>query len=87
MHDGALLQNNPLADGMIGFLKRIDPSFVIREDQKYTAINKDGYEIDFIRRTGRGSENDLIRFSDHVDDFWVVKARNADWLLSVSNSV
>lgn len=82
LHNGALLQNNPLVDGMIGFLRSIDPSFVIREDQKYTAVNKDGYEVDFIRRMGRGSEDDPIRFSDHDDDFWVVKARNADWLLS-----
>lgn len=82
LQDEAPLQNNPLAEGMIGFLKRIDSSFVIREDQKYTAVNKDGYEVDFIRRMGRGSEDDPVRFSDHEDDFWVVKARNADWLLS-----
>lgn len=82
LHNGALLKNNPLADGMIGFLRRIDPSFVIREDQQYTAVNKDGYEVDFIRRMGQGREDDPIRFSDHDDDFWVAKARNADWLLS-----
>ncbi|NOS96943.1 MAG: hypothetical protein HOP25_00525, partial [Methylotenera sp.] len=74
-----VLQEGPLIDGMIGLLKKIDRSFVIREDQKYTAINKDGYEVDFIRRN---SDVNPARFSALDDDFWVVKARNADWLLS-----
>ena len=73
------LQEGPLIDGMIGLLKKIDRSFVIREDQKYTAVNKDGYEVDFIRRN---SDVNPARFSALDDDFWVVKARNADWLLS-----
>ena len=74
-----VLQEGPLIDGMIGLLKKIDRSFVIREDQKYTAVNKDGYEVDFIRRN---SDVNPARFSALDDDFWVVKARSADWLLS-----
>ena len=74
-----VLQEGPLVDGMIGLLKKVDRTFVIREDQKYTAVNKDGYEVDFIRRN---SEVNPARFSELDDDFWVVKARNADWLLS-----
>jgi hypothetical protein len=74
-----VLQEGPLIDGMIGLLKKVDRTFVIREDQKYTAVNKDGYEVDIIRRN---SDVNPARFSALDDDFWVVKARNADWLLS-----
>jgi|CXWL01.1.fsa_nt_gi hypothetical protein len=81
IQDGTI-KDGPLAEGMIGFLRRIDPSFIIRDDQLYTAVNKDGYEVDILRRMGRGSEHEPARFTDHEDDFWVVKARNADWLLS-----
>jgi hypothetical protein len=75
-------QNDMTAKGMIGFLKKIDPTFTVRRDQLYTAVNKDGYEVDILRRMGRGSESEAARLSQHDDDFWVVKARNADWLLS-----
>ena len=75
-----VLQGGPLVDGMIGLLKKVDRTFVIREDQKYTAVNKDGYEVDLIRRN---SDVNPARFSSlEYDDFWVLKARNADWLLS-----
>lgn len=72
----------PLAEGMLGFLRRIDTSFTLREDQKYTAVNKHGYEVDILRRMGPGSENEPARMSAIDDDFWAVKAKNADWLLS-----
>ena len=68
--------------GMIGLLRRIDKSFQLRTDQPYTAVNQDGYEIDIIRRTGPGSDQEPNRLSSHEDDFWVVRVHNADWLLS-----
>ena len=75
-----VLQGGPLVDGMIGLLKKVDRTFVILEDQKYTAVNKDGYEVDLI---WRNSDVNPARFSSlEYDDFWVLKARNADWLLS-----
>ena len=75
-------QENALANGMLGFLQKIDSSFTLREDQLYTAVNKDGYEVDILRRMGHGSDVEPGRISPLADDFWVVKARNADWLLS-----
>ena len=35
---------------MLGVLKKVDPTFRIRQGQKYTAVNKDGFEVDIIRR-------------------------------------
>lgn len=77
-----VIQQGPLANRMLGFLQRIDPSFAMRSDQLYTAVNKDGYEVDILRRMGPGSDKEPRRITDVPDDFWVVKARNADWLLS-----
>lgn len=71
-----------LADGMIALLRKIDKTFTLREDQLYTAINADGYEVDILRRMGSDRENEPGRLSEIADDFWAVKARNADWMLS-----
>lgn len=35
---------------MLGLLKKVDNTFRIRKSQKYTAVNKDGFEVDIIRR-------------------------------------
>jgi hypothetical protein len=71
-----------LAGGMIGLLRRVDKTFALRQDQLYTAVNADGYEVDILRRMGQGSENEPAQLTKVEDDFWAVKARNADWLLS-----
>lgn len=65
---------------LLAVLQKADPTFRIRRDQIFTAINDSGYEIDLLRRIG--NENDLKRPSNDEDDFWAVKAKNADWLLS-----
>lgn len=54
---------------MLGALKKVDPTFRIRQGQKYTAVNKDGFEVDIIRRERTD------------DDFWVAQARRASVLL------
>ncbi|MGV8894825.1 MAG: GSU2403 family nucleotidyltransferase fold protein [Burkholderiaceae bacterium] len=71
-----------LADGMIGLLRSIDKTFSLRPDQLYTAVNADGYEVDILRRMGPGSEKEPAQITQVEDDFWAVKAHNADWLLS-----
>lgn len=35
---------------MLGVLKKVDSTFRIRQSQKYTAVNQDGFEVDIIRR-------------------------------------
>lgn len=74
-------------DGMIGLLRKVDASFRINPLQLYTAVNDDGFEVDIIRakdpaRTVSGDKDGPARLSEHDDDFWTVKARNAEWLLS-----
>ena len=66
---------------MLGVLKKVDATFRMRQSQKYTAVNKDGFEVDIIRREQTGGDPHLIKLSDEDEDFWVVQARRANVLL------
>lgn len=66
---------------MLGVLQKVDPTFRIRDSQKYTAVNKDGFEVDIIRRVQAGDDPHPIRLSDEDDDFWVAQAPRAQELL------
>ena len=66
---------------MLGVLKKVDPSFRMRQSQKYTAVNKDGFEVDIIRREQTGDDPHPIKLSDEDDVFWVAQARRGNVLL------
>ena len=66
---------------MLSVLKKVDPTFRTRQSQKYTAVNKDGFEVDIIRREQTGDDPHPIKLSDADEDFWVVQARRANVLL------
>ena len=67
---------------MLAALQKVDKSFQVIEDQKYTAVNKDGFEVDIIRRMAAEDDPHPIRLSDAEDDFWVVQAKRASDLLN-----
>jgi hypothetical protein len=66
---------------MLGVLKKVDSSFRIRQGQKYTAVNKDGFEVDIIRREIVGDDPHPIKLSNQDEDFWVAQAHRANVLL------
>ncbi len=66
---------------MIGVLKKVDPTFRIRDAQKFTAVNKDGFEVDIIRREPVDGDPHPLRLSADEGDFWVAQAPNAQLLL------
>ena len=66
---------------MLGVLKKVDATFRMRQSQKYTAVNKDGFEVDIIRREQTGGDPHPIKLSDEDEDFWVVQAHRANVLL------
>jgi hypothetical protein len=66
---------------MLGVLKKVDSTFRIRQSRKYTAVNKDGFEVGIIRRERAGDDPHPIKLSDEDEDFWVVQARRANVLL------
>jgi len=73
-----------VSSSMLGVLKKVDPTFRIRKSQKYTAVNKDGFEVDIIRREQAGDDPHPIKLSAEDDDFWVAQARRANVLLDSS---
>lgn len=74
-----LKQDSP---SMLAALQKVDKTFQVIEDQKYTAINKDGFEVDIIRRLASEGDPHPIRMSDAEDDFWVVQAKRAGELMN-----
>ncbi|WP_308924358.1 GSU2403 family nucleotidyltransferase fold protein [Janthinobacterium sp. J1-1] len=66
---------------MLGVLQKVDPTFRIRNSKKYTAVNKDGFEVDIIRREQAIGDPHPIRLSNDDEDFWVAQAPRAQELL------
>lgn len=71
-----------LDSSMIGLLRKVDPTFDIRQDQHYTAINDKGFEVDIIRRDSSMGDPHPLRVTEREDDLWAVQATRANDLLS-----
>ncbi|MDK9718882.1 MAG: nucleotidyltransferase domain-containing protein, partial [Trichlorobacter sp.] len=70
------------ATSMLKLIQKVDPSFRLREDQKHTAVNSRGFEVDIIRREPKDGDPHPMRLTDDEnDEFYVVPARNAGILL------
>ena len=71
-----------LDSSLIGVLRKVDPSFEVVEDQRYTARNQDGFEVDIIRRAANDTDPHPLRMSDAQDDFWAVQVSMGEKLQS-----
>ena len=72
------MQHNELS--MIALLKKVDKTFEIRKDQRYTAVNSKGFEVDILRReTGEDTvgKTNPSRMTHDDDDFLAIKASTA----------
>lgn len=67
---------------MLGLLRKVDPTFRLRRDQRYTAVNDKGFEVDIIRRETTEGDPHPLRITDAEDDFWVTQAEKAAELLN-----
>ena len=66
----------------IGALQKADSSFRVMPDQKQTAINDAGFEIDVIRRTAKDLDPHPFRMSADENDLWAVQVDGAEKMLS-----
>lgn len=66
-----LSQMEKLDTSMLSLIRKVDSTFQIREDQRYTAVNSQGFEVDIIRREAVEGE----------DELYAVQARRAGVLL------
>ena len=67
---------------LIGIFRRADKTFHFRSDQRQTAVNDDGFEIDLIRRTARDSDPHPLVMSAKEEDFWAVQVASGNQLVS-----
>ena len=67
---------------LLGLLQKVDRTFSLREDQRYTAINSTGFEVDLLRRPHMEDDPHPLRITDSDDDLFVVEARRADIFLN-----
>jgi len=71
-----------IGSSMVGLLQKVDPTFEIRQDQRYTVVNSKGFEVDIIRREASEGDPHPLRLTDDEGDLWAVQARRAGVLLS-----
>ena len=71
-----------LDSSLIGLLRKVDSSFELVADQRYTARNKDGFEVDIIRRHAGELDPHPLRMSDDEGDFWAVQVSMGEKLQS-----
>lgn len=67
---------------LLGILRKADRSFERLDDQKETARNSKGFEVDIIRRVAKGGDPHPLRLSDSEDDMWAVQASTAERILN-----
>jgi len=65
----------------LGLLREVDPSFDLRDDQRYTAVNNHGFEVDVIRREAKDGDPHPLRLTDNEDEFYAVQAKRSGILL------
>jgi hypothetical protein len=70
-----------LDSSMLGILKRVDNSFQIKQDQKFTAVNSRGFEVDILRREATEGDPHPLCMTDREEDLYAVQAARAGLLL------
>jgi Nucleotidyltransferase len=87
-------QMERLDSSFLALLKKVDSSFRIRQSQRYTAVNAEGFEVDILRRLREGDDPHPIKISertkgeqavDHasaLEELSVVQAARADVFLN-----
>lgn len=69
-----------LDKSVLSILREADKTFNRIEQQKESAINSKGFQVDFLRRIPEGKDPHPFRLSDDLDDMWPVQALRANIL-------
>lgn len=76
-----IAQMEELDISFLGLLREVDSTFDLREDQLYTAVNNQGFEVDVIRREATDGDPHPLRLTGHEDEFYAVQAKGAGILV------
>lgn len=71
-----------LDTSLLGLLRKVDRTFELRDGDRCTAVNSDGYEVDVICRKVAEDDPHPARLTDHDDEFLAVQATTAERLLA-----
>uniref|UniRef100_UPI003F499604 GSU2403 family nucleotidyltransferase fold protein n=1 Tax=Cupriavidus necator TaxID=106590 RepID=UPI003F499604 len=66
---------------MLDVLRKVDRTFEIRDDQRFTAVNAKGFEVNILRREAADVGPNPLQLTDDEDDLWAVQARRENVLL------
>ena len=69
-------------ESLLSTLQKVDPSFDLRDDQLYTAVNASGFEVDVIRRMARNRDPHPLQVTSAERDFWAVQVGNGAQMAS-----
>ena len=87
-------QMERLDSSFLALLKKVDSSFRVRQTQRYTAVNAEGFEVDVLRRMREGDDPHPIKISQRtkgeqgvdqatgLEELSVVQAARADVFLN-----
>lgn len=71
-----------LDSSLLAVLRKADPSFRVLRNQRQTAVNDDGYEVDIIRRTAKDGDPHPLPMSASEDDLWAVQVSSGEKMVS-----
>lgn len=69
-------------ESLLSTLQKVDPTFDLRDDQLYTAVNASGFEVDVIRRMARNRDPYPLQVTSAERDFWAVQVGNGAQMAS-----
>ena len=78
---------------LIEILKKADPTFEVMQDQKQTAVNSKGFEVDVLRRVARDGDPHPLRMSpkqggiqnNFQDELWAVQIPTTELIESAQH--
>jgi hypothetical protein len=71
-----------LGSSFLAVLRKADKSYRVRQGQRYTVVNQDGYEVDVICRMAREVDPHPMSMSDHEDEIWPVQVGSGEALIA-----
>ncbi len=69
-------------ESLLETLQKVDRTFDLRDDQLYTAVNADGFEVDIIRHRASGDDTHPMKVTSAERDFWAVQVANGAQMAS-----
>lgn len=69
-------------DSLLSTLQKVDPTFDLRDDQLYTAVNAGGFEVDVIRHEAKNRDPHPLRVTAAERDLWAVQVGNGAQMAS-----